>query len=313
MRTLNEMLWLYQKSGLQKVVQRSRILNVVPGNLATMEKVIPNVSSPKEMRNRPRHIKPKESVKKRVAFFSGCLMDTMFMKTNDSTFFLLEKVGCEIIIPESQNCCGALHAHSGEKDKARHLAKMNILAFEKLDVDYIISNAGGCGALLVEYDHLLKDEPDWYRRAKAFSNKVKDISAVLLEIGLPKMKLPEQIITYQDSCHLRNVMNVCEQPRKLLRIIEGVTYEEMKESDRCCGSAGVYNLIQPEMSTQIIDHKMVHVKASKAATIVTANPGCLLQMKLGVEREGLSHTVRSVHIVDLLAEAVHFADGETSE
>lgn len=118
------------------------------------------------------------------------------------------------------------------------------------------------------------------------------------------MKLPAQVVTYQDSCHLRNVMNAGTPPRKLLQMIEGITYKEMKESDRCCGSAGVYNILQPEMSTQIIDAKMDHMKATRATTIVTANPGCLLQMKLGVEREGLSEEVRSVHIVDLLAEAV---------
>ncbi len=180
MRSLNQMLWLYQKSGLQKVVRGTNILKVMPGQMATMEKVLPEISSPKELKNRPHHIKPKGEVKARVAFFSGCLMDTMFMKTNDSTLFLLEKAGCEIVIPQTQNCCGALHAHSGEKNKARELAKKNIVAFEEENVDYIISNAGGCGALLVEYDHLLKDEPEWHERAKNFAHKVKDISEILL-------------------------------------------------------------------------------------------------------------------------------------
>ncbi|MDT8861452.1 (Fe-S)-binding protein [Alkalihalobacillus sp. MEB130] len=308
MRNVNGMLWLYQQSGVQKVVQKTKVLNLLPGNLATMEKILPVVPSPKEMKHRPTHIKPEGQVKKKVAFFSGCLMDTMFMKTNDATLFLLEKAGCEIVIPEAQNCCGALHAHSGEKEQARQLAKRNIEAFERAEVDYIISNAGGCGALLIEYDHLLKDEPDWHNRAQAFSKKVKDISAVLLEVGLPRMKLPEQTITYQDSCHLRNVMNAGGPPRQLLQMIEGIQYKEMKNSDRCCGSAGVYNMIQPEMSTQIIDEKMSDVKVTEATTIVTANPGCLLQMKLGVEREGLTNTVRSVHIVDLLAEAVQYGE-----
>lgn len=159
MRGLNSMLWLYQQSGVQKVVQHSKILNIMPGNLGTMEKILPEIPSPKEMKNRPTHIEPEGTVKKKVAFFSGCLMDTMFMKTNDATLFLLKEAGCEIVIPKQQNCCGALHAHSGEKEKARELAKKNILSFEQEDVDFIISNAGGCGALLVEYDHLLKDEP----------------------------------------------------------------------------------------------------------------------------------------------------------
>ncbi|NEU31609.1 (Fe-S)-binding protein [bacterium LRH843] len=310
MRSLHQMLWLYQKSGVQKMVRGMNLLKIMPGDMATMEKALPDIPSPKELKARPHHIKPNGTVKKKVAFFSGCLMDTMFMKTNDSTLYLLEKAGCEVIIPKTQNCCGALHAHSGEKEKARELAKKNILAFENEQIDYIISNAGGCGALLVEYDHLLKDEPEWHDRAKQFAKKVKDISAILVEVGLPPMKLPEQIVTYQDSCHLRNVMNGSNPPRKLLQMIDGITFKEMKESDRCCGSAGIYNILQPEMSTQIIDHKMVHAKATKATTIVTANPGCLLQMKVGVERENLSDTVRAVHIVDLLAEAVLFSEKE---
>ena len=137
---------------------------------------------------------------------------------------------------------------------------------------------------------------------------MKDISAVLLALGLPAMKLPEQVVTYQDSCHLRNVMGGGASPRALLKQIEGVTFREMKEADRCCGSAGIYNIVQPEMSMQIIDHKMVHAKATEATTIVTANPGCLLQMKVGIEREGLSDSVKAVHIVDLLADAVKEAE-----
>lgn len=308
MRSVNNMLWLYQKSGLQKVVRGSKLLNIMPGEMATMERVLPEIASPKELKNRPHHVKPAGTVKKKVAFFSGCLMDTMFMKTNDSTLYLLEKAGCEVVIPQSQNCCGALHAHSGEKETAKELAKKNIRAFEEEEVDYIISNAGGCGALLVEYDHLLGDDPEWKERAQHFAERVKDISTVLLELGLPAMKLPEQVVTYQDSCHLRNVMGGAAPPRALLKQIEGVTFREMKEADRCCGSAGIYNIVQPEMSMQIIDHKMVHAKATEATTIVTANPGCLLQMKVGIEREGLSDSVKAVHIVDLLAAAVKEAE-----
>ncbi len=307
-RSVHKLLWFYQKSGIQKVVRGTKILKLMPGEMATMERVLPEIPAPKDMNNRPHHIQPKGQKKKKVAFFSGCLMDTMFMKTNDSTLYLLEKAGCEVIIPHTQNCCGALHAHSGEKEKAKELAKKNILAFEQAEVDYIISNAGGCGAILVEYDELLKDEPEWRERAHNFSKKVKDISEVLVEVGLPPMKLQEQIVTYQDSCHLRNVMNTSISPRKLLTMIEGVTFKEMEGADRCCGSAGIYNLLQPKMATQIIDHKMNDAKATNATTIVTANPGCLLQMKVGIEREKLSDSVRAVHIVDLLAEAVKEAE-----
>lgn len=314
MRSVHKLLWFYQKSGMRKIVRKTKILKLLPGELATMERVLPEIASPKELEQRPTHVVPKGEKKKKVAFFSGCLMDTMFLKTNDATLFLLEKAGCEVVIPPSQNCCGALHAHSGEKEKARLLAKKNIEAFEREEVDYIISNAGGCGAMLFEYDQLLKDDWAWAERAKNFARKVKDVTEILLEVGLPPMRLPEQVVTYQDSCHLRNVMKTSSAPRQLLKQIEGVTFHELQGADQCCGSAGIYNIIESEMAMQIIDHKMENVKATKATTIVTANPGCLLQMKVGIEREQLSDRMRAVHIVDLLAEAVREAEkvGQTS-
>lgn len=307
MRRLNGLIWAYQKSGLQGVTQKTGVLKVISRNLAEMESILPDIPSPKQMKNRPIEVRANGEVKKKVAFFSGCLMDTMFMKTNDASIELLQLAGCDVWIPETQNCCGALHAHSGEKEQAKRLAKRNIEAFEMEGVDYIISNAGGCGALLVEYDHLLKDEPEWKERSRKFVEKMKDISEVLVELEFHKkdLSLLPQTITYQDSCHLRNVMGTSGAPRQLLKAIKGVTYKEMKGADQCCGSAGVYNLVQQDMSMQILDDKMRHAKETEAQTIVTANPGCLLQMKLGVKRKGLDHKVKAVHIVDVLLEAVH--------
>ncbi|GER66975.1 glycolate oxidase iron-sulfur subunit [Weizmannia acidilactici] len=306
MRFLTGLIGFYQRSGLQKVAHATGALKLLPKNLASMEKVLPKIPTMKEMKHRPSHLMPKKDVKKRVAFFTGCLMDTMFMKTNDATMKLLKMAGCEIVIPQNQECCGALHGHGGEKEMAKDLAKRNIRAFEDLNVDYIITNAGGCGAYLIDYGNLLKDDPEWAERAAEFSSKVKDISAVLVELGFHKRKLslPEQVVTYQDSCHLRNVMKTFSEPRLLLKSIENVEYREMKEADHCCGSAGIYNIVESEMSMQILDHKMENAKATHAETIVTANPGCLLQMKLGIERLGLSGKVRAVHIADLLLEAV---------
>ena len=305
MQTLTSLLGVYQRSGIQKVVQRSGVMKLFPESLASMERVIPQAPTRKEMRNRPAHIDPIGVKRKRVAFFSGCLMDTMFMKTNDATIKLLQLAGCEIVIPKGQSCCGALHGHSGEKEEAKELAKRNIAAFEEEDIDYIISNAGGCGAFLIDYGHLLKDEPAWADRAAAFSEKLMDISAILVELDFhkTKLKLPTQIMTYQDSCHLRNVMKTASAPRMLLQAIQGATYVEMKNADSCCGSAGIYNIVESEMSMKILDSKMENVKMTEAKTIVTANPGCLLQMKLGIEREGLANKMRAVHIVDLLLEA----------
>ncbi|UOY92606.1 (Fe-S)-binding protein [Ectobacillus sp. JY-23] len=308
MRTMTGLLGLYQRTGLQTIARKSGIMKLFPETLATMERVLPAVPSLKEMKNRPEFLPPLIEKKQRVAFFSGCLMDTMFLETNNATMKLLQLAGCEIVIPKNQGCCGALHGHAGEKDGARELAKKNIRAFEDLGVDYIITNAGGCGAYLVDYDYLLKDDPVWAERSKRFKEKIKDISAILYELHFHQydLQLPPQVITYQDSCHLRNVQKTAAQPRALLQGIQGATYREMQHADRCCGSAGVYNIVHSELSMQFLDYKMEKVQETQATTIVTANPGCLLQMKLGIEREGLSHKMRAVHIVDLLIEAFEY-------
>ena len=307
MRGAVGLLVLYQRSGIQTLARKVKYLGLLPKELAAMEKILPSVPTMKEMKNRPEHLPPLAEQVHRVAFFSGCLMDTMFLKTNEATMKLLQLAGCEIVIPKEQACCGALHGHSGEKESAKELAKRNIQAFEDLDADFIITNAGGCGAFLIDYDHLLEGDPDFHERAVHFTNKIKDISEILVAVNFHKkvpLELPAQAVTYQDSCHLRNVMKTASAPRTLLQSIKGVRYQEMKDADRCCGSAGIYNIVESEMSMVMLDYKMVQAKATHAATIVTANPGCLLQMQLGIEREGLPGKMRAVHIVDLLLEAV---------
>jgi len=305
MRRVTNAIGLYQRSGLQTVAHKTRLIRLLPKELRTMEKVLPDVPKRKAMKQRPTHIKAIASKRKQVAFFSGCLMDTMFMETNEATKKLLQYAGCDIVIPNTQACCGALHGHSGEQDKAKEMAKRNIQAFEEEEVDFIITNAGGCGAFLVDYAYLLRDDSDWKERAENFANKIKDISSILMELEFHQLDLTldEQVITYQDSCHLKNGQKTFMEPRQLIEAIQGVTYLEMEDASRCCGSAGIYNIVESEMSMQILDHKMEKVKETEAKTIVTANPGCLLQMKLGIEREGLSDSIRAVHLVDLLLEA----------
>ncbi|MBJ7947107.1 MULTISPECIES: (Fe-S)-binding protein [Bacillus cereus group] len=307
MRTLTGLIGFYQRSGLQTLTHKTGIMKLFPETLATMDLVLPKVPKMKAMKDRPTFLSAESTKKKQVAFFTGCLMDTMFLETNNATMKLLQLAGCDIVIPQTQSCCGALHGHAGEKSGAKELAKRNIKSFEDLNIDYIITNAGGCGAYLVDYDYLLKDDPEWAERAKQFVSKIKDITAILVELDFHKrtdLRLTPQIITYQDSCHLRNVMRTSSEPRMLLEAIQGATYREMKDADRCCGSAGIYNIVHSELSMEFLDYKMDRVHETDAATIVTANPGCLLQMKLGIEREGLSHKMRGIHIVDLLLEAI---------
>jgi glycolate oxidase iron-sulfur subunit len=321
LKLVGSLLWFYQRSGIQWLVRKSGLLRLFPQNMHEMESILPVISSPKQLWQRPtsafqkglptsEHLnnkisKNKQAPRKKVGFFSGCIMDVMFLETNRNTLRLLEASGCEVVIPSNQKCCGALHAHAGEKDQARELAKQNIIAFEEEQMDYIITNAGGCGAFLDEYEMLFKDDSIWYERARKFTERIRDISDVLIELNsLPALVNRSQKVTYQDSCHLKHGMGVDQAPRQLLQAIEGAQFVEMKEADRCCGSAGIYNLVETEMSMQILDHKMEHVKKTQAYTLVTANPGCLLQMKLGIKRAGVEKKMRAVHIVDLLAESL---------
>lgn len=300
------LLRFYQQSGVQTLTHKLHILDWFPDQLQKMEAVLPNVPAQMERKRRPNQIAASGVTTARVAFFSGCLMDTMFYETNTNTIRLLQAAGCDVVIPKAQQCCGALHGHAGEQAGAVILAKQNIVAFEADNVDYIITNAGGCGAFLVGYDHLLKDDPEWAERANRFTAKIKDFASVLLEVGFlerASFKLPEQVITYQDSCHLRNVQKGAHAPRLLLQAIDGAVYVEQQHADHCCGSAGVYNLLQPEIANDILEMKMNHVTATTAQTIVTSNPGCHMQMQLGIHVYG-THSMRAVHLADLLVEAL---------
>ncbi|MGP4073947.1 (Fe-S)-binding protein [Piscibacillus sp. B03] len=304
MEQATSLLGFYQRSGLQKTTRKLGFMKLLPKHMQQMERALPKVTKSK---NVEAIFKAESGTKATVAMFKGCLMDTMFKETNQSTIKLLNKAGCDVVIPDTQSCCGALHGHSGEQQGAVQLAKQNVEAFESIDCDFIITNAGGCGAFLHDYDHLLKGDPAWATRAKHFVEKIVDFSTILTRLNLIEthnFKLPTQTVTYQDSCHLRNVMRVYKEPRELIQAVEGVNYVEMQQADSCCGSAGIYNITQPEMSMQILDGKMEKIDQTHAQTIVTSNPGCLIQIKLGIEREGKTDFVRAVHLADFLLEAI---------
>jgi len=304
LRTIGNFTWFYQNSGLNKILRKSGVMEKVSKPMAEFEKVLPQIEAPSR-RYKFNHIyEPLGEKKMSVAFFPGCIMDSVMSKINRLTIELLQKCGCEVWIPKNSTCCGALHAHQGKISKAKELAEENIQAFEDMEVQYIINNAGGCGAMLYEYDKLLKNDPLWNERAKKFVKKSKDITEVLNMLGsLPFEKEWEGLITYQDSCHLRNVQGVIEAPRKLLHSIPGATYIEMRDSHLCCASGGIYNLIHYDESMKILDKKMKYAVNTNAKTIVTTNPGCLLQMKLGIERNNdASKNVKAYHLIEILAE-----------
>lgn len=304
MRLLGNAYWFYQKTGLRKLVQKTKIIHKISEPMGQIEKVIPPLEFPLKRSAWGAVFPAKGEKKARVAFFAGCITDAMLYKTNRLSIELLTLVGCEVVIPKTQKCCGALHAHQGLAEEAKQLAINNIQAFDEADADFIINNAGGCGAMLREYDHLLSENYDWRERAAKFSSASLDISELLVKFGpLPFQKEWHGIITYQDSCHLRNVQGVHTQPRTLLKSIPGATYIELESADSCCASGGIYNLLHFDESMKILDSKMKDVAETKATTVVTTNPGCLLQMRLGIEREGKSNTIQGLHLVEVLAEA----------
>ncbi len=314
------LLWIYQQSQLEKAVNKLRINHLLPGGTGAFAAILPRQTSPWKRSKRPEVYKPvhKPSYNQnlslpvfRVAFFTGCIMDAMFEKTNRLSMELLQAAGCEVVQLKGETCCGALHAHAGELDLAKEMAKRNIMALENTEkngpIDFVINNAGGCGAMLVEYDHLLRDEKGWMERAQYFSSKSKDISEVLIQakpLPFQQSNLSEDnVVTYQRSCHMTHVQKSVASSLQLLKSVPGTTLQEMPDKDKCCGSAGIYNIVNYDESMDILDVKMNNVGQTAAKTIITTNPGCLLQMQLGIKRANLQNQMRAVHLIDYLAEA----------
>lgn len=237
-----------------------------------------------------------------VAMLSGCVMPELFGATNQATVKVLQHNGCDVLVPKSQACCGALLLHNGDKSNALALARRNVDVFSSLDFDALIINASGCGAMMKEYAELLKDDPAYSERAEQLSAKMQDVSEFLGSIPLvTPTKAVTKKVTYHDACHLAHGQGVREQPRVLLDAIPGLQVTDLPESDWCCGSAGTYNLTEPEMAQRLLNRKVNNIKTTQAEIVVMGNPGCLLQIRAGLQQQGLA--IKAVHIVDLLAEA----------
>jgi glycolate oxidase iron-sulfur subunit len=235
--------------------------------------------------------------KGRVGFIRGCVMNVLFGQTNEASVQLLNEAGYEVVTPPDQVCCGALYAHGGNLDEARTCARRNIEAFEKHGLDAIVINAAGCGSTLKEYGHLLRDDPAWANRGTAFSAKVKDLTEV---IEKSKVQSPRsKTVTYHDACHLAHAQRITKQPRDLLKAVAGNNFVELPESDVCCGSAGSYNLTEPEMAERLQRRKVENILKTGAQVVVTTNPGCILQIRAGLKKAGADH-VEVLHIADFL-------------
>ena len=292
------MLYLYEASGMKTLVRALGVMKLI-GRLGDLEQLAPSADPPFFFSQIGRTFPAQGERRYRVALMAGCIANVSFARLNEATVRVLQKNGCEVAVPEGQGCCGALHVHSGLPGDARKLARRNIDAVLSGGFDAIITNAAGCGSTLKEYGELLEDDPEYAAKAKQFSGSMRDITEFLASIELNRQMRPlNATVTYQDSCHLAHGQKIRTAPRKLLSAIPGLTLAEMRGADICCGSAGIYNVVQNDMSMQILGHKMETVNATGATIIATANPGCMLQLQAGVRMHGKSQRV--VHVVELL-------------
>ncbi len=291
----------YQASGLQRFVRGSGLLREF-GRLGELEALSPQAETPFFFDQIGRVFPAQGTHKHRVALMAGCIANICFSRLNEATVRVLQANGCEVTVPGGQTCCGALHVHAGIRDTARELARRNIDALAGGGYDAILTNAAGCGSTLKEYHDLLEHDPVYATRAVEFVAKMKDVTEFLAGIDLnPPMGEVRATVTYQDSCHLAHGQRVRSAPRELLKRIPGLTFREMPLADICCGSAGIYNVVHTDMSMALLEKKMASVNSTRANCVATANPGCMLQLRVGVARHGQGQRV--VHVIELLDEA----------
>jgi glycolate oxidase iron-sulfur subunit len=294
-------LYVYQTSGMQRLARATGILKLF-GGLADLEALAPNAEIPFFFSKVGQTFPALGERRYRIAFLAGCISNVAFARLNEATVRVLQVNGCDVVIPGGQNCCGALHLHSGLKQQARVLARNNIDAVPAEDFDAIITNAAGCGSTLKEYDELLEHDATYREKAIQFKARMKDVTEFLASIKLnPEMGPVNVVATYQDSCHLAHGQKIKNAPRELLKSIPGLVLREMRMADLCCGSAGIYNIVQNAMAMQVLQQKMDYVAQTDAAVIVTANPGCMLQLAAGARLYGKGQRV--AHVVEMLDEA----------
>ena len=294
-------MYIYQASGAQKLLRASGMLKLM-GKLGKVEALAPPVETPFFYRNMGRVFPAQGERRYRVAFLSGCIANISFARLNEATVRVLQANGCEVTVPLEQTCCGALHVHAGLRDRARKLARKNIDAVLGGGFDAILTNAGGCGSTLKEYDELLERDSVYAEPAKRFVELMKDVNEFLASIELnPRMGKVRTTVTIQDSCHLAHGQKIRSAPRLLLERVPGLTIKEMQLSDLCCGSAGIYNVLHTDMSMQLLEKKMATINATGADRVATANPGCMLQIRAGVVMHGRGQKVS--HVIEILDEA----------
>jgi glycolate oxidase iron-sulfur subunit len=294
-------LWVYQRTGLQRLIRASGLLKLLPTRLQAMEAVIPQVTLKSVFSRLPERIPAHGERRRTVALLLGCVQRTFFPDVNAATARVLAAEGCDVVIPQPQGCCGALMVHSGLEDDAIEMAKRLIDTFDGLDVDTIVINAAGCGSTLKEYGHLLRDDPTYAAKATALAKKCQDISEVLADLSPRAPRHPISLtVAYHDACHLQHAQSITTQPRTVLASIPGLEVLEIPEGGLCCGSAGIYNLVEPEAAQDLGVRKVRHVLSTGAKAVVSSNPGCLLQLQSSLAQMKPPQSMPMFHLVELV-------------
>lgn len=284
-------------------LRRLGLTAILPKPLRTMLTLAPRVSMRDMRRETPAYTPARGETRLRVGLVTGCVQRAFFGHVNQATARVLAAEGCEVQAPLQQGCCGALALHAGEDRTARDFARQLIATFEPLNLDVVAINAAGCGSAMKEYGHLLRDDPAWAERARAFSAKVRDVSEILASMDSRAPRQPMNLrVAYHDACHLAHAQGIRDPPRQALQSIPGVSLVPFAEGEICCGSAGIFNLVQPEMAAELGDRKASHIHAAAPDVVLTSNPGCLLQIRSAGERAG--HSYRVLHLMELLDQAI---------
>ena len=295
---------LYQRLGISRLVRTSGALAFCSARLSRMEALLPTVPDRAERVPLPEMTPATGRRIGRVGLLTGCVQRFLLPGINRATVRVLTAAGYEVVAPRDQGCCGALHLHNGEQETGRAMARAMIATFEQAGVDLVVVNAAGCGATMKEYGRLFREDAGWRARAEAFSTKVRDVSEVLAEVSWNgRLRSVPLTVTYHEACHLAHGQGIRKEPRSVLRQIPDLRVVELPESDLCCGSAGVYNLLQPDMATQLLQRKLERIRETGADFVAAGNIGCLLQIGLGLKQTGVC--VRAIHPVELLDWSLH--------
>src|ERR671917_407289 len=288
---------LYQRLGLDKRLRKTGVMSRLPARMRAMEALMPALGKEEKI---PEHTSPAGEKRRRVGFLLGCVQQVFFSQINSATVRVLAAEGCEVVAPKDQGCCGALSVHAGREEEFEGFARRLIDTFEGLDLDNIIINAAGCGSTLKEYGYLLRDDPEYAERASAFAEKVMDVTEFIQDLGPVAERNPLPVAAaYHDACHLAHAQGVRKQPRQTLKQIPGMEVREIKEAEICCGSAGIYNMVEPEPATELGDRKANNILKTGAQMIVTSNPGCTLQLQASLKKMGRDG-IPMVHPMEVL-------------